>query len=236
MNNLNELMENVVAFFSKDNIFINIMNYPMSWVELLGTIFNLSAVWLSAKEKISSWVVGLVGVILFFSLFYQFNLYADMTLQVFFFFTNCIGWYQWTNPEMKNRNKDNQLIISLVNINSRFKIGMGIVFGTLFLGRFFSHIHEYLPMCFPQPAAFPYADSFIMAASIAAQILLMSKKLESWLLWIIVNIVAVIVYAEKEMYLTSLLYMLFLAIAYKGFSDWKKKYTMIKITPKTIVF
>jgi nicotinamide mononucleotide transporter len=229
-------MENVITFFNKDNIFINILNYPMSWVELLGTIFNLWAVWFSAKEKISSWGLGLIGVVLFFILFYQYNLYADMTLQIFFFVTNCLGWHQWAYPKMGNESKDNQLVISSLGAVLKLEIGVGIVVGTFVLGRFFSHIHEYLPTYFPQPAAFPYADSFIMAGSIVAQTLLMSKKIESWLLWIIVDIVAVIVYAQKEIYLTSLLYVLFLAIAYKGFMDWKKEYDAIQITPRTIVF
>jgi nicotinamide mononucleotide transporter len=219
-------MEILTTFFSKDNIVLNILNYPMSWVELLGTIFNLVAVWLSAKEKISSWWLGIIGVILFFILFYQINLYADMTLQVFFFFTNCIGWYQWSNPPTGKENDNNELIISVLQNKTRVLISVGIIVSTALLGYFFLHIHEYFPSYFPQPAAFPYTDSFIMAGSIAAQLLLMSKKLESWILWIIVDVMAIFVYEQKEIYLTSVLYFIFLIIAYKGFSEWKKATTL----------
>lgn len=215
-------MESIATFFSKDNIVLNILNYPMSWVELLGTIFNLVAVWLSAKEKISSWWLGIIGVILFFILFYQVNLYADMTLQIFFFFTNCIGWYQWSNPPMGKENSSNELIISTLKVKIRLAISAGVILATVLLGYFFLHIHEFFPRYFPQAAAFPYMDSFIMSGSIAAQLLLMSKKLESWILWIIVDIVAIFVYEQKEIYLTSVLYFIFLIIAYKGFSEWKK--------------
>ena len=218
-------MENLITFFSKDNIVLNILNYPMSWVELLGTIFNLVAVWLSAKEKISSWWLGIIGVMLFFILFYQVNLYADMTLQIFFFITNCIGWYQWSNPPTGKENINNELIISALHNRTRIFMSIAIIVTTVFLGYFFLHIHEYFPRYFPRAAAFPYLDSFIMAGSIAAQLLLMSKKSESWVLWIIVDTLAVFVYAQKEIYLTSILYFIFLIIAYKGFSEWKKATT-----------
>lgn len=216
-------MQNITDFFSQNHIALHWLGYDMSWIELLGTIFNLSAVWLSVKEKVSSWGVGIVGVILFFYLFYQIHLYADMFLQVFFFITNCIGWYQWTHPPKGFENQFSQLKVTQLHTVQRFVIGIAILFSTAALGRFFLHINEYLPQFFSQPAAFPYADSFVMAGSIFAQALLMQKKVESWALWIIVNIAAMMIYAQKEIYLTALLYFIFLGIAIKGFWDWKKE-------------
>ncbi len=215
-------LEQISYFFSQNNIVFELLSYKMSWLELLATIFNFVAVWLSAKEKVSSWWLGLIGITLFFILFYQVNLYADMFLQVFFFVTNCIGWHQWTHPAEGFENQHNELKITILDNTYRLVSISSIFFLTLILGRFFAHIHEYSPIYFPQPAAFPYADSFIMAGSIVAQIFLIRKKLESWILWIIVEVIAIIVYAQKGIYLTSILYFLFLIIAIEGYFAWRK--------------
>jgi nicotinamide mononucleotide transporter len=205
-----------------DNIVFECLGYKMSWVELLGMLFNLAAVWLSAKERISSWYIGLVGVVLYFILFYQIHLYADMTLQVFFFVTNCIGWYQWANPKVGLENQSQQLRITTLSPFAHFVVLCSTLFLALFLGRFFLHIHEYFPTYFSGPADFPYADSFVMAGSIVAQVLLMRKKIESWLFWIGVNLLAIFIYTMKGIYLTSVLYLLFLVIALQGFVSWRK--------------
>jgi nicotinamide mononucleotide transporter len=212
----------LLMLLDKDYIIFEILNYRMSLIECLGTIFNLVAVILSAKEKISSWAIGIIGVVLFFILFYQVQLYADMLLQVFFLITNCIGWYQWANPTEGLENSYNQLKITTIDINYRVASVIGIMFLTATLGRFFLHIHEYFPNYFSQPASFPYADSFVMAGSILAQLFLMQKKLESWFVWCIVNIAAVIIYTQKGIYLTALLYFVFLLIAIKGQIDWHR--------------
>lgn len=212
----------------KNYIVLEILNYPMSLIELLGTIFNLVAVWLSAKEKISSWIIGIIGVVLFFILFYQVQLYADMFLQIFFFVTNCIGWYQWANPAKGFENKQQQLKITTIDATYRVASVIGVMFLTAILGRFFLHIHEYFPKYFDKPASFPYADSFVMAGSIFAQIFLMQKKLEAWLLWCIVNVAALLIYAQKGIYLTLILYFIFLLIAIKGQIDWYRTWKTYK--------
>ena len=220
-------MESLFYFFNQNNVIFELWGYKMSMVELLATAFNFVAVWLSAKEKVSSWWLGIIGVTLFGILFFQINLYADMFLQIFFFVTNCIGWYQWTHPPKGLENQRNELKVTLLNPTNRFINIISILFLTIILGRFFAHIHEYLPDYFQKPASFPYTDSFIMAGSIIAQVLLMRKKLESWVLWIIVDVVAIAVYAQKEIYLTSILYFLFLLIAIQGLIEWRRSLKVI---------
>ncbi|MFZ4545657.1 MAG: nicotinamide riboside transporter PnuC [Saprospiraceae bacterium] len=216
-------MGNLIDFFLKDNIVLTIGDYRMSWIELLATVFNLGAVWLSAKEKVSNWGIGLVGIVFFFGLSYQVNLYADMFLQVFYFVFNCVGWYKWTHPDQNHSNHHNQLKISSLSTFQNVMLFASLMTSTFFLGIFFVRIHLYFPLYFPSPAAFPFSDSFVMAGSIFAQILIIYKKIEAWLLWIVVNCAAIFVYAQKEIFLTSLLYMMFLVISFQGLYNWRKK-------------
>ena len=73
-------------------------------------------------------------------------------------------------------------------------------------------------------ASFPYEDAFITVASLVAQYLMIKKILQSWLFWIIVDVVAIIIYAYKDLYFTTVLYVLFLVMAVMGYLEWKKAY------------
>jgi nicotinamide mononucleotide transporter len=68
----------MTAFFCVETVFVTLFGYPMSYLELTGTVFNLWSVWLVARKNILTWPVGVVGVILFAILFYQIQLYSDL--------------------------------------------------------------------------------------------------------------------------------------------------------------
>jgi len=88
-----------MSFFDINNIFFELWGVKMSYLEFYATITGLVAVILSAQENVWSWIVGLVNVVLAFIMFYQIQLYPDMFLQVFFFITNLIGFWQWKYPK-----------------------------------------------------------------------------------------------------------------------------------------
>ena len=71
--------------FSLDYIIVEFWDYPMSLIEIFGTITGLITVWFAARNNIITWPFGLVNVSSFFIIFWQVNLYADMFLQVYFF-------------------------------------------------------------------------------------------------------------------------------------------------------
>jgi len=81
-------------------------------------------------------------------------------------------------------------------------------------------------------ASLPYPDAFTTVASLFAQWLLARKKLESWYFWIAVDIVAIVVYWYKQLYLTTGLYAIFLVLAIIGFFTWKNSYKDDKNTSK----
>ena len=75
----------------------------MSYLEFFGTIFTGWSVYLSAKNKVISWPIGLVGVVLYGFLFYQIQLYSDLFEQVYYLLTGFWGWYLWTHPKAKDK-------------------------------------------------------------------------------------------------------------------------------------
>ncbi len=209
-------------YFSINNFAFYAFGNGVSWLEVWGTLFGIVAVVLTAFEKISSWPIGILNVILLFFLFYQSNLYADMFLQIFFFVTNLLGWWQWSNPKEGFGNQNNQLIVSYLDNSNRLYVVILSIIGTLVLGYVTSHLHLWLPSLFPSPAAYAYSDTFVMSCSIIAQILMTHKKIENWILWIVVDIVAALIYFYKSLFLLSIEYALFCVIAAYGFYSWKR--------------
>ena len=208
-------------YFSVQKIILSCFGYDMSYIELFGSIFGLWAVVLSTQEKVSSWYIGILNVLLSFFMFYQIQLYSDMLLQVYFLATNLMGWYLWTNPRKGLENENNQLKISVLNNEEKIIYSSIIFLGTILCGFFIGHIHELFPFFFQKPAAFPYWDTFVMVASIIAQYLLTKKKLDAWVLWIAVDIVATVIYFQKGILLYGIEYFVFCVVAAYGFWKWK---------------
>jgi len=211
-------------FFDINQIFFEAFGYKMSHLEWWATVSGGVAVWLSARENVWSWVVGLLNVVLAFVLFYQIQLYPDMFLQVFFFITNLIGWWQWKYPKRAEANQKNQLKISKLSQKQRLIVGVGGAVATLLLGTFSRHLHHWLPRVFSLPSAFPYMDSFTTVMSIAATFMLIRKKIEAWYIWLLVDIISTYMYYIKEVKLYALLYLFFCFIAAFGAYNWTKEY------------
>lgn len=213
-----------MSLFSIERIFFTVLGYPMSYIEFFGVVFGLTAVWLSAKASIWSWPVGIVNVILAFFLYYQIQLYPDMFLQVFFFVTNVLGWIRWANPRQGEEDRNNELKVSCMKWHQfTFVLITGLT-GTVLLGAFASRLHEWFPTVFQQPSAYPYVDSFITVMSIITTFYMIQKKIESWIIWIIVDVVATYLYFIKGIKFYSLEYLIFTLIAAFGLWNWIREY------------
>jgi nicotinamide mononucleotide transporter len=196
----------------------------MSYIEFFGVVFGLVAVWLSAKANIWSWPIGIMNVILAFFLYYQIQLYPDMLLQVFFFVTNVLGWMRWANPKEGEEDKNHELRVSHMKHGLFALIVLAGVAGTCILGALASRLHEWLPSVFQQPSAYPYVDSFITVMSMITTFLMIQKKIESWVIWIAVDVVATYLYFIKGVKFYSLEYLIFTVIASFGLWHWLKEY------------
>ncbi|MCD9454674.1 nicotinamide riboside transporter PnuC [Klebsiella pneumoniae] len=223
-------------FFSTQNILVHIPigagGYDLSWIEAVGTIAGLLCIWLASLEKISNYAFGLVNVTLFAIIFFQIQLYASLLLQLFFFAANVYGWYAWSrqssNPEAElqirwlPRSKGLGWLAACV-------VAIGLL--TLFINPFFAFLTRIavslmqalgLQVTMPelQPVAFPFWDSCMTVLSGVAMILMTRKYVENWLLWVIVNVISVVIFARQGVYAMSLEYLLLTFIALNGSRMW----------------
>ena len=207
-------------FFDINNTFFTVMGYPMSYLEFFGTLAGLIAVWLSARTNVLSWPIGLINVSLFFFLFYQVQLYPDMLLQLFFFVTNLIGWWRWKHPDKNEEDQKHELKVSYMPIRQMLFLSAIGLTGTFIFGTFASRLHEFFPSLFGLPSAFPYLDSFVTVMSIVATFLMIQKKVECWILWIVIDIIATYVYFAKGIKFVGIEYLLFCFLAAFGLINW----------------
>ena len=205
-----------MSLFNINNIVVEIIGYQISYVELIGTLFGLISVYLATKTSILTWVTGIINELFLFILFFQVQLYADMFLQAFFFLVTLYGWYNWKQIPKQNG-------ITTTELKTNFWLLIAIVAGTTIFGFLISNIHLYLPQYFKIEASYAYGDSFVMVLSIIAIFLLAQKKIETWYLWILVDIVCVFLFFKKGIVFLGLEYIIFLGLATYGLLNWKKK-------------
>lgn len=183
----------------------------MSPLELTANIFNLASVFLANRNKVHTWWVGIIGTALFAVVFYQVKLYADVTLQIFFIATSIYGWRNWVSGGV-NKTELPITRITLTALTCCFLASIVVVASYGFL------------LFRMTDASYPYIDSMVLIFSVVAQLLLMARKLETWIFWILVDIIAVPLFASKELYLTAIVYFGFLVNAVFGLINWARLY------------
>ncbi|EML2065030.1 nicotinamide riboside transporter PnuC [Enterobacter asburiae] len=223
-------------FFSTHNILVHIPigagGYDLSWIEAVGTLAGLLCIWLASLEKISNYAFGLINVTLFAIIFFQIQLYASLLLQLFFFAANIYGWYAWSR---QNSQQEAELQIRWLPLPKAIAwfvacvVAIGLM--TVYINPVFALLTRVavsvmsgigLNVTMPelQPDAFPFWDSCMMVLSIAAMILMTRKYVENWLLWVIINVISVAIFALQGVYAMSLEYLLLTFIALNGSRMW----------------
>ncbi len=213
-----------MTFFDIDHIFFSLWNYDVSYLEFYGLISGIIAVTLSSLANVWSWPVGIINVVLSFILFFQVRLYPDMALQVFFFITNVVGWWRWTHPNAEEEDMKHELKVSFLKQQQvMVLIAIGVI-GTLLLGSLASNIHTIFPKLFTQPSAAPFLDSFITVMSIMATFYMIQKKIECWMVWLLVDIIATYVYFSRDIKFYAVLYFIYCIIASFALWNWIREY------------
>jgi nicotinamide mononucleotide transporter len=191
----------------------------MSLLELFAAIVGAVSVWLSVRQNILSWPTAIVNVILYVVVFYQAKLYADMGLQVVYAVLSIYGWYEW----LYGGEGRSELHVTRTGPGLAALLTLIALSGSVLLGTLLRHATD---------AALPYMDSFLSSTSLVAQWMMTRKKLENWLVWIAVDVLYVGMFIFKGLYLTAGLYLVFLALAVKGYVDWRRS---MRVAPEVAV-
>lgn len=206
-------------FLSVETIAFTVLGYPMSYIELVGTILYVWSVWLIAQRRMLTWPVGIVSVVLYGLLFYQIRLYSDTLEQIYYLFASVYGWWHWRRSA---KAADQELRVSYSSRRSLIvwavvTLGLSIVAGNLV-----SQVHLLLPAVFPEPASFPFLDALTTVMSFVAMWLMARQRVESWIYWVVVDVIGIGLYYAKEVKFIALLYVILLVLAIKGLLAWHR--------------
>lgn len=184
------------------------------WVEITGTLLGIAYVFLSIKQNILTWLLGLVTSLLYIYVFFTSKFYADMALQFYYVWVSVYGWILWARGKETDHGKE-QLPVS--RISTRMAIVLTLI--SLIL---WAVIYFVLKAFTDSPL--PVGDAFTTAFSIVATWMLAKKLLEHWLIWIVVDFVALLLYVYKGLYPTSIMFLIYTGAAAWGYWEWKKQY------------
>lgn len=181
----------------------------MSALEIVAFLLGIANVTLVVRRSIWNYPIGLAMVALYGRIFLDARLYSDAILQIFFFVVQLYGWWNWS----RNRARAGAITVVRLHDAERLYWAIGCVLVSAAWGY---GMHRFTD------AAFPWADATLTITSVAAQILMSRRAIENWWLWIAVDIGSVGLYAAKGLWLTMLLYAIFLALAVWGLVDWRR--------------
>ncbi len=175
------------------------------------TLTALAYVWLAAKERPICWLFGIVSSGLWaWADFFNYNLWVDGLLQIFYVFMGFAGLHAWLVTEQKASGKATIQRLPLRQHAYLILAGLAL---TALLGFLFKKY---------TPTSFPYADAFITAFSVIATFLTIKKVLESWLYWIVFDALAVLLFWAKDAVLVALVMVVYTIMAIYGYRQWRR--------------
>lgn len=181
----------------------------MTAIEAIAALLILTNSWLLVRRSIWNFAFGIAGVIVYGWIFYYAKLYSDALLQGFFVVVQLYGWHNWTRAKAAL----GEVVVLRMTTTSRTGCIAAIVAATASWGWI---MHRFTD------AAAPWLDAGVAMTSVAAQILLTRRKLENWLLWIAVNIMSIVLYASRGLYVTMVLYCAMLALSVWSLIEWRR--------------
>jgi nicotinamide mononucleotide transporter len=194
------------------------MRFPVSfivrflaqnWQELAGFLSGALCVWLLIRQNIWNWPIGIANNVCYVIVFYKSGLYADSGLQFIYMAIAFYGWWNWLYGGAAH-----------TELKARRATPKGLL-GYILLAAAATAVLYWLLRRFT-PSTVPLADGLTVALFLSAQFMMSRKVIENWWFWIIGDALAIGLYIYKDLWLTAVLYAIFLAMCVAGLVEWKK--------------
>lgn len=187
----------------------------MNWIlenyfELIAVVLGLVSIFFQIRQHPWYWPVSMIMVNMYILIYYNAKLYAEISLQVYYLVVSIYGWYLWVFGVKVN---DHTSELGVSKTSARLWVILTVIAITLFflLGWILENYTD---------TDVPYWDSFITALSFIATWMLARKKLENWLVWIVVDAISIGIYLYKGLYPTMILFGVLTGLAVVGYYKW----------------
>lgn len=190
----------------------------MDWLEFTGLASGLLCVWLLIRQNVLTFPIGLVYAAVSVAVFMEQRLYADVLLSGYYVAMNGYGWWYWLYGGSRAESED--LLPSYTPHLTAAWLAGSVAVGIAAMGWFFDSQTN---------ADLPYWDSATTVMSFAAMWMTARKYVESWIVWVVVDVIATAMYFYKGIELYGFLYAIYLGMAVMGWRAWRR--TMTTISP-----
>jgi nicotinamide mononucleotide transporter len=198
------------------NASLSLFGLATTPLELVSFVLATITVWLNIKQNHWAWLFSILSSATYALVFFDARLYGDTGLQLVFIALSLWGWHQWLSVKADSDGSSAAvavLPVSRLSARGWWLSAISWLAGFAALAWFLHHYTD---------SDVPRIDAFLTAGSLLGQWLLAQKKLETWYVWIVVDLLYVGLYLHKSLMLTAILYGIFVALALAGLRAWQR--------------
>ena len=227
-------MEGLINFFIEPYKTATTLNILL---ELMAATFGVLSVIYAKRENILVFPTGIISTGIYVYLLSQWNLYGDLIINIYYTLMSIFGWYMWS--KIIDADKNHIPISRTTGLDKlkAFGIFMFTSLFVIFVYRYYNvmpndlNLGDSIDFAFSNLTsgnleqfriATPFLDTFTTGIFFAAMWLMALKKIETWTLWILGNIVSIPLYFAKGYGFTGIQYFIFLILAIQAYNQWKK--------------
>ena len=200
-------MKEIIDFFSAPYSGVTAFHITL---EVVAVFFGIASVLYAKKENIWVFPTGIISTVLYVYICYQFTLYGDVVINLYYTLMSLYGWYVWnhkTSGQGIEITKSNPLdmlkALGIFISTAAFVVGVYLYFDR------FDRVTDYF-------------DTFTSGIFFAGMWLMAHKKIEHWMFWILGNLISIPIYFVKGLGFSGLQFTIFLVLAIQGYIEWKK--------------
>ena len=188
-----------------------VFGQAVTLLEVVAVLTGLVSVWLTLRLDVLTWPLGIVSVGCYAFVFASAKLYADAALQIAFVVTGLYGWQQWRRA----RSVTSDLLPVEASESGEWIASITTsAIGILAIGGLLAHLTD-------SPA--PFADASVFVLSLMATLLQALRRINGWWFWIVVDVISLPLYWSRALYLTAMLYLVFLGLSIAGLKAWRSR-------------
>jgi nicotinamide mononucleotide transporter len=180
-------------------------------IEWIAILTALLYVVLATRENVLCWLFGIISSGLYIYINFVAKLYLDAWLSLYYCLIGIYGWYVWVKKIPEKQNGRSLTTISMREL--AFSIVAGVA-GTFLLGILSDRFTD---------SPLPYFDAALTSFSLVATFLTTQKILENWLFWVAIDAAYIIIYWNRALPFTAVLFLIYTFIAAYGYFKWRKK-------------
>ena len=197
-----------------DFLFSQYSTYSDTFIllEITAVLMNIISVVYAKQNNILVYPTGIIGTGISVYILYNFSLLGDMIINGYFVIMSIYGWYYWSR-------KRDEVFINNISILEKKEyiqmvlLALGSIIFIYFVYVQFDKWNSWIA----------YVDNITTAIFFVAMWLMAKRKIESWIFWVIGDLITVPLYFYKGLTISSIQYLIFTVIAILGYLSWKKK-------------